>query len=507
MSLNRWLRTLPLGVKLPLTVAAIVYSVTLIVVSVVMLNDWRHMEEDISNHARQLTSAIAAMSRDMLMQHDYWQAYEQLLHVLHESPSSWDIDVVVVDNAGKVFISNRPRQWPVGLVLDTATVAPSFPEAENVLLDRWGEKIYVTDDVVYQEMDLGRVYLAGTLNAVFAGRRKLILLAFGVATLIAMVGVMIGMYMSRRMAEPLNAMAEALPYLERGDYYNLPEIPVRDRDEIGQLAMLFNQMRREIRMRVDIEKQMARAERLSAMGRLAAAAAHEIRNPLGGVFNSLRTLRKHAYDPAVRQSCLDTMEGGLRQIDHVVGSMLGFSKDKGVAVDLNREALNQVVALLEVEASRVGVEIKLDWRLDDVVPVPASPVTQLVFNLGANAVHASSSGDVVNIRLYPFAEAVGSREMVIEVEDQGCGIPQEAKERIFEPFWSAAEGGTGLGLWVCCRVVDELNGLISVESEPGVGTLFAVRLPLMHEGSGGAEAGRGANDPDDDDLHPRAAHA
>lgn len=472
--MRRWLHQLtklPLGIKMPLTFAAIVFMVALAIISFIVTKEWFEVEERLQTQARQLTGIVAETIKNFQLRRDYWRGYEGLQHIVHELPEDFsELTMVIVDRQGNIFTSNRPGIYRVG---DAFSVS-GWP-GKGFLLDRWNETLSGSMAVRMLDEPLGRVFFRASISRAFSQKRVLILEALFIAALIGLIGAYAGWQISRRMTLPINAMANAIPYLEQGQYHLIPEIPIHDRDEIGRLALLFNRMRREINSRRELEKQMLNSERLAAMGRLAVGAAHEIRNPLGGILNSLKTLKHHAYDPSVRESCIQTMEVGLSQIEHIVSSMLGFSRDASLNEPLNRENMLKVVSLLQIEKEHAAVQTHLSWNADETIALPASPIQQLVFNLAQNAIHASSPGSSVEIRVEQLHD---QGILSIEVEDQGSGIPAAVADKVLEPFWSSKASGTGLGLWVCCRIVDELHGMIRLESEENQGTLFQVQLPI-----------------------------
>jgi len=461
-------RSLRLGVKLPLTTAAIIYFAAFSIMAVVLVPQWLNMEENVKADAEGFVQSAALILTPRLLHADYWHAYEELVKLASHAPAGWRTLVVVLDSDDRIFVSNRPRQYPISQRLGKLS---DWPESGTRLL-RDQRRLEITAPLMNDEARIGTLLFRASLSRLFSFMGWTILKIAGIATLIAIAGVVVGIVTSRRMSEPIVALRRSLGKLQRRQYADVEEIPVRDHDEIGELALCFNQLVHELRVQAELEKQVSKAERLAAMGRMVATAAHEIHNPLGGVLNSLSTLEKHAYDPEVRRSCLQTMHTGLEQIRHVVDEMLGYSRGNIGNKPYRKQDLDDIMRLLMQEAQKQGISLHSAWDAPDCIDVPAGVFQEIVVNLLMNAIQACARGGRVDVSL-----GQSNGLAVLEVRDNGCGMPESLRESLFEPFCSTKPDGTGLGLWVVCRIVDELGGLIHVESEAGRGSTFRIEIP------------------------------
>ncbi|MES1165789.1 MAG: ATP-binding protein, partial [Verrucomicrobiota bacterium] len=229
-----------------------------------------------------------------------------------------------------------------------------------------------------------------------------------------------------------------------------------------------------------MELAVARAERLAGIGRLSAAIAHEIRNPLASISGSMEMLRDQpGTDPESRQ----LMDIAVREVDRLnalVTSLLDYARprtEEPRRVNL-AEVLGEIVKAFDRERrdARQVIQVRLDTaaNVDGEVEVEAAggQLRQIAWNLLRNAAEAMPTGGTITVGLARESEWV-----VLKVADTGAGIPPGDVERIFEPFFSTKNGGTGLGLATVARIVDDHHGAIEVQSEPGQGTTFAVRLP------------------------------
>jgi two-component system, NtrC family, sensor histidine kinase HydH len=209
--------------------------------------------------------------------------------------------------------------------------------------------------------------------------------------------------------------------------------------------------------------------------------AHEVRNPLGVIFNavaSLRRMLKPEGDPAM---LLDILAEESDRLNRMVGDLLDFTRPREPilhAEDIPRLLQDAVEAARAWQGGngRLTVSIEVEPELPRV-PLDRRLIRQVLVNVLLNAIQSMPQGGRVQVRAR--REVHGQREMLrIDVADQGCGIPTELVHRVFEPFFTTKAQGTGLGLAVVKRIIEEHHGELSLESAPGRGTTFTFRLPF-----------------------------
>jgi len=283
-------------------------------------------------------------------------------------------------------------------------------------------------------------------------------------------------------------------------------IPVTAKDEMGHLASSFNQMTRDLKRAQEevregirnlerkvgertrelksTQSQLMHSEKLAAVGSLAATVAHEINNPLAGVYTYIKLMeRKIAQghlgpeDVEKYKGFLDTCRKEVERTTAIVQNLLDFTRLK----DPVRKPLNLVRI---VEESLALIRNKLSLHNITVVnimnPLPeiqADPghMKQVFLNLLINAGEAMEEGGTLTIRsdYHPEAKAV-----TVSVRDTGVGIQEKDLARIFDPFFSTKKKGTGLGLSVVNSILTRHNGKVEIDSAPGKGTDFRVTLPV-----------------------------
>lgn len=223
------------------------------------------------------------------------------------------------------------------------------------------------------------------------------------------------------------------------------------------------------------EHALLRAEKLAAAGRLAATVAHEINNPLEAVMNLLYLARSGGSDP---DKLLAMAERELGRVSAIARQTLGFYRDTASPTDFRlAELIDQVAELYAGKLQGRRIEVRKFVEPDLVVHAPRGDLHQIVANLVSNAMDASAMDGVIEVH----AVQKGG-EIRIEITDQGIGLSPEAERRLFEPFFTTKRDvGTGLGLWVCKRLVEQMGGEIRYvgNGSSGHGARFSVTLKVL----------------------------
>ncbi|MGI5915816.1 MAG: ATP-binding protein [Anaerolineae bacterium] len=238
-----------------------------------------------------------------------------------------------------------------------------------------------------------------------------------------------------------------------------------------QLRAALDQLR-------DAQTQLVQAERLAAVGRLAAGVAHELRNPLMVMRNSLyyldRLLAMGKTDsPDVWRRYITKMDGEIDRQSKIINDLLFFSRNRPrtlTQVDLN--ALLREVLMRTPMAESIEVREELQSDLPEL-RADADQLQQVFINLIVNAVQAMPEGGTLTV-----STRSTEYHVIAEVADTGVGMSEEDLERLFQPFFTTKERGIGLGLSVSHSIIEAHRGKIAVSSEPGRGTRFTVELPL-----------------------------
>ena len=249
------------------------------------------------------------------------------------------------------------------------------------------------------------------------------------------------------------------------------------RQPTGEIVLL--ELVADITEREQLGARLHEAERLAAVGELAAGLAHEIRNPLAGIINATTLLEgEETLAGEERVSTLDAVKREARRLDRILSDFLLFARPrepKRREGDIG-QVVEHVVALLRNDPDRsanVDVEVHVDPSLAPF-SFDADQLTQVLWNIALNGVEAMEGAGRLR-----FDVAGRNGEVLIAVSDTGRGIPPDERRRVFEPFYSKKLDGTGLGLTLAQRIVVAHGGRIDLESAPGRGSRFLVALPLQ----------------------------
>jgi signal transduction histidine kinase len=266
----------------------------------------------------------------------------------------------------------------------------------------------------------------------------------------------------------------------------------------GNLARLVPAIQRELREseerrlrrraeeeRAALEQGARRAEKLAALGTLAAGLAHELNNPIGIMCSRIEVMLLEAEStglPEAIRSDLRVLHRNARRVARIAQGLLSFSRPAPATqaiVQLN-DVVRDTLLLAERQVTRTGVRLAVE-AADALPPIrgDSSALEQVLLNLVTNAAAAVEAGGEIRITTRRHPERAECVQLI--VADSGCGMPSAVLPRIFDPFFSTKPGGTGLGLSVSDGIVREHGGTIDVESTPGQGTRFTITLPAVDQ--------------------------
>jgi len=280
-----------------------------------------------------------------------------------------------------------------------------------------------------------------------------------------------------RMSRPLRDLTLATQVVARAGEAP-PPVAVRSRDEIGTLADAFNAMAAAL---ARAQRDLLSAAKFAFVGEVAAGVAHEVRTPLGIMRSSAQMLVR-TLPPGQAESIelAEMIVGEVDRLDRVVAGLLEIARPREPVLESVPLApiLARVLEFVGGQASQRGITIVREFAAPQM-PARCDPeqIYQVALNLVVNALQILPAGGSITVRTFArLGDRVG-----FEVSDDGPGIPQELRQRIFTPFFSCRPGGTGLGLALVQRMVEEHHGTVTVDSAIGRGTTFRVELPIAGE--------------------------
>ena len=311
-------------------------------------------------------------------------------------------------------------------------------------------------------------------------RDALLLLAGAGAVIICGVSIGALAYLIQR---PMVELQEKMAVISSGNL----DVAVsfsQSNDEIGDLGRKFNHMVQQLReSRLEIETmhrtQMSRAEHLATLGELATGLAHEIRNPLAGIAGVIEIIGRDLPASSPAREMVKDVRIEIKQINQILSDLLETARPHPPLLmksNLNTTVEHAVMlARQQILSKPIHIEFQKTPDLPEVEH-DSDQIHQVVLNLLLNAVQAMEGSGTITVTNGRQDECA-----VVRVADTGRGMTEHQLTQIFRPFYTTRSNGTGLGLSLVRRIIDDHQGEIDVTSEPGKGSTFQIRLPFIRE--------------------------
>ena len=298
-------------------------------------------------------------------------------------------------------------------------------------------------------------------------------------------GIILGLFISRSITNPIYELVLKVQGAARGKFIKRVQLDkstiLQELDSnVDDLIERINSTQADL----DNErKRLEQAERLAALGRVSAMVAHEIRNPLTAIKMLIYSLRKDLAAHDEKRKDLQVIIKEIDRMEQFVQNFLQFSRPmepRFEAVNLH-EVIGEAVLLLEASFCKAGVILEEHYEADPgIVYADANQIKQAMMNLLLNAIAALKVGGKIAIQTRELESIPGNgkqSDLVISIADTGCGISENLKSTIFEPFVSGREGGIGLGLSIAHQIVQQHGGRLEVNNNVEGGATFSIHLP------------------------------
>lgn len=482
----RPLRDLSFRYKIPLRGSLLVIITAVLVTTSLIAREYDELRRDLVANATSIGRVLAKTLVTPISHDDVWRAFEIIntpfeAAAIDQHPQDARV-IMILDARQRVYVSTHPRQYPV--LTDPGRNNPdlrgleptlaSLQEFSGSVIDSpKSDMLYMVTPIMADGVPLGSLVMGYSKDAFLPRFFAIAKRAALVTALVVAVLIPASWFWARRFATPLVSLAASMEQIGR----RLPEdseIKVEESsDEIGKLGTAFKLMVAELREKEGLKRQVMLSERLAAVGRLTAAIAHEVNNPLGGMLNAINTYKHHGKADPLTNRTLLLLERGLLQIKDTVSALLVEAKVE--SHPLARQDVEDVRTLVAPDAQGKGAHLAWENDIVESLPLPSTLIRQVLINLLLNAIHAVDEGGQVACHVYR-----DSARLQLRVKNDGAFIEREQMEYLFEPFWTNSEGGHGLGLWVTYQIVQQLQGEIAVESVPGE-TQFSVTIPIEQE--------------------------
>jgi len=307
-----------------------------------------------------------------------------------------------------------------------------------------------------------------------------------IALIVIGLGNFIALYLIyRRVARPLDELTRAAAEVGRGNFR--PRLPSGGSTDVRKLTESFATMLEALHGAVS---QAEASRQMATVGEFASQLSHEIKNPLTSIKLNLQSLEREVRLGNIDPDMERPVRVALREIsrlDTVAGSVLRLGRPHSASPPeprSARELVESAVEVLQLQLSQQRIRVRTEFRArEDTVSVDAEQMTGVFLNLLINAAQVMPNGGAINIRSYGTTETeTGAAAVRIHLADEGPGISPEVRKRIFEPFFTTKKEGSGLGLPMAIRTLEDHGGrlfLSEVTDLPGTGAEFVVEIPLV----------------------------
>jgi two-component system, NtrC family, sensor kinase len=446
-------------------------------------------------------------------------------YFLYEQHSDYDENIQYVSRARDIIESNVTGFTAVASPEQIANMQESLKKYKD-LMDEYAK--ISRKDTARKNLFAARIRASGkniitiaeeiskterkNLQQILRISRRILLFSI---VLLSLAAIAIGQILSRRVVKPLKSLEQSMGVIAEGTFKRIA-IDSRDR-EIVSLMNAFNKMLKQLELH---ERHLIQSEKIASLGTLLSGVAHELNNPLSNISSSNQILMEEFKEagerspaaawPMDRDFSLELISQINEQTDrarNIVRSLLDFSRDR----EFKKESLSlknlfdETIQFVKGQVpTKIGISLSIPE--DIVIFADKQRMQQAFLNLIKNAIDAISPDEgAITIKAVKRRamddledeEKIGISNYLkfrgkctldqdtvdIEIQDSGSGIPLEIVSKIFDPFFTTKDvgKGSGLGLFIVHEIIEEHDGCIAVDSQPGSGTRFLIRLPLKHK--------------------------
>jgi two-component system NtrC family sensor kinase len=492
--------------KLLFLALVVVFSV----ISLLVWSDVKDTEARIIESQKEkvlLLSDTIQHSLMLLMLENRWNELQIMIdsYVAHNAELK-EVRIFNPEN-GKIFISAERSEIGKEINKEEWEKLKNSDNTEKPVLIKRGEEIFATRLSAIKNMppcygchpkgktELGAMNVSVSLfsaqQSIRESRYKHLL---GLAVSCVLIALIFWISGDRLINKPLIEMVNVMKKVEQRDLsVRLKEIR---RDEFGYLSHSFNNMITSLEeSKKELEEfhlqQMEKASKLASLGEIISSIAHEIKNPLTGIFCAVQLLYAEMNEGDSRKPIVSEILNQINRLDRFVKDLLSYAKPVPLQFVSSqvKEVLKVALFFVHSEAKKQHVVINTFFEEDlPLVLMDPSQMQQVFLNIIINAIQSMPKGGVLTISVTAKDCREASRNvkklmkedkcLIVSFEDKGSGISREDIEHIFEPFYSNKAKGTGLGLPITQKIIHNHGGEIFVDSEPGKGSIFTICLPV-----------------------------
>ena len=428
-----------------------------------------------------VVALLGVQARPLLAVDDTWRIFTLLRNTAALLPGMEKnlVRAAVLDAEGYVVAASDPTRLETGsLLLQAPNVASDIsiaarsasPLKHRITLEGGDQSITLIDPISSEDGQVLGFSYVQIDGPVFAPDWAAVAMPASLGALLALLFLVpAGWIAGSRMARPVARVAECIAQIgHTGNARLVAELPKDGDPELSRIGNAIRQLVSEMEVRKQAQKRAMSAERMAAVGRITAAVAHEINNPLGGLLTAAQTLRLHGASEATRLQSVDLIERGLQQIRTTVAALLPQARIEDRPLEL--ADLDDVIALVQPTAAQSGVVVKADADVGSAFHVPSALMRQAMLNLLLNAIKAAGAQGWVTA----FLESTPAEVRFI-VGNSGERLSSADLERSI-----TAESGDdprGFGLWVCREIASQFAGRFEILDTSAANTHLIFWIP------------------------------
>jgi len=468
----RW----PLAAKGPLLVTLLMFVVSAVITNRVLARleetQARQMQELAATYLDGLSSALVPA----VVRNDVWEVFDTLDRSRERYRGLNIRWTAVTDAERRIIAASDPLQFPSQSTPDLTLRTGG----QEVKLDEANATAFLDRALIYQDRLIGQIFAEADIRSLLEERNEVFRTLLLTNMALTIVLAVLGFVAVRRMLEPVRVLSHHLDAASQGHIEPIPAATTsRQTQEFRRLFGRYNALAQAVNERESLAARLAEEEKLASLGRLASGMAHEINNPLGGLFNALDALRRHGERGDVRARSIRLIETGLIGIRDLVRSTLATYRADKTERPLSEADLADLQLLLEPEAKQNNLHLAWHVALPGPLSVPAVAIRDALLNLLINACRASPTDAEITLTARAAEGA-----FIAEITDNGPGLPPAVRAYIeqTQAGMMPPEQGRGLGLWIVKRRCDEIGALLSVVESGIGGTTLRLSVPIGEPG-------------------------
>ena len=435
--------------------------------------------QEIQESSTVVSKAIQLSVEDLTSETDVESS--RLKEYLQQARNKGISQINIINNEGEIINSSDPEQ--VGKKREIKKLEKGLKATRGKGVDAASSlKPYdLVVPVIVGDEQLGYVQVNILLDNIRDIQHANFVRRLVATSLVFVIGMFLTIFLARRYTFPIHRLATGVKDVSEGDLSVTFE--VESSDEIGELAENLNEMVEKLKEKEQLEKRLFEAEHLSKVGQLAAGIAHEIRNPLNYISLAIDHLKSELLPVCGSrggelESIADNIKEEVRKANYMVLNFMNYGRPLKLRLQLVRypDLINKAMTLLQdrLRESHIEVAREIPEGLPSMLVDPEL-MRNCLCNFISNAAQAMPEGGKITLGAGVDTEA---KVFLLTFKDQGVGIEPQDLEKVFQPYFTTKEAGIGLGLAITERIIKEHGGGLEVQSQPGEGTTFTVRLPI-----------------------------